>query len=89
MQLTKAEVKNINVDDSTFNILLTFANERQALLYCRVEGDVKAYNIAVMDGFCPCCLKPTCASLFAKRQELLKEAQIFTKLPQELVAVGA
>jgi hypothetical protein len=85
LQLTNAEVKNVNVDSSTFNILLTFSNERRALLYCRVEGNVKAYNIAVMDGSCPCCLKPTCASIFAKRHELLQEAQRYTKLPSELV----
>jgi hypothetical protein len=85
LQLTNAEVKNVNVDDSTFNILLTFSNERQALLYCRVEGEVKAYNIAVMDGSCPCCLKPTCASIFAKRHELLKEARAITEFPSELV----
>jgi hypothetical protein len=81
LQLTNAEIKNVNTDSSTFNILLSFSNERRALLYCRVEGTVKAYNIAVMDGSCPCCLKPTCASMFAKRNELLQEAQKFTELP--------
>jgi hypothetical protein len=81
LQLTNAEVRNVSADNSTFNILLSFSNERQALLYCRVEGTVKAYNIAVMDGSCPCCLKPTCSSIFAKRHELLQEAQRFTELP--------
>ncbi len=87
MEVTKAEVKNVNLEDSTFNILLTFTRGYHAMLNCRVEGNrVKAYNVGIMDGTCPCCLKPTCASLFSKRSELLIEAQKFTELPKELVA---
>jgi hypothetical protein len=85
----KAEVKIVNLNNSTFNVLLTFSNERQVLLYCCREENEKiiAYNIDVMAGTCPCCLKPTCSSLFAKRQELLNVAQTLTDFPKELVTV--
>lgn len=89
MKLTNAAVQNINEKNSTFNMLLTFSNDTQAMLFCRVEdGNVKAYNIAVMGGSCPCCLKPNCASLFAKRHDLLNEARKLTDLPSELVHAG-
>ena len=88
MELTNAKVHNIDLENSAFNLLLTFSNHHQAVLYCRVEDEkVKAYNIGIMDT-CPCCMKPNCASLFAKRHELLKEAQNFTEFPQELIPAG-
>ncbi|MCQ6279661.1 hypothetical protein [Bacillus sp. EB600] len=86
MKLINAEVKDVNPKNSTFNILLTFSNDVQALLNCRAEGEVKAYNLSIMGGTCPCCYKPNCASFFAKRHEYLIEAQKFTDFPSELVA---
>lgn len=86
MQLANAKVQNVDIENSTFNILLTFSDTHKAMLYCRVEDNhVKAYNIGIMDT-CPCCFKPNCPSLFAKRQELLIEAQELTELPSELVS---
>ncbi len=85
MEVKNAEVTNIDLDQSSFNVLLTFAHDYQAMLFCRVEGEnVKAYNVGIMGGTCPCCLKPTCASLFAKRHELLDQAKQFTEFPKEL-----
>ena len=56
------------------------------MLNCRAEDNsVKAYNISIMGGTCPCCYKPNCASFFAKRHEYLIEAQKFTEFPSELV----
>ncbi len=81
MKLTNAVVKDVNVESSTFNVLLTFSSNRHALLNCRNDGRLKAYNISVMGGECPCCLKPNCPSLFAKRHELLQEAQYLTEFP--------
>lgn len=85
LKLTNAEVIDINTKNSTFNILLTFSNHVQAKLNCRVEDSVKAYNLSIMGGTCPCCYKPNCASFLAKRHELLIEAQKFTDFPNELV----
>jgi hypothetical protein len=89
MKLIDAQVKNINPENSTFNVLLSFPFKHKeflhALIYCRVKGNsVKAYDIGIMGGTCPCCLKPTCSSFFARKQELLIEAQRFIEYPQEL-----
>ncbi|WP_042454494.1 hypothetical protein [Neobacillus dielmonensis] len=85
MQITNAEVINTQPQNSTFNVLLSFKNDRKAMLNCRVEGGkVAAYNISVVGGTCPCCLKPNCSSLYAKRHELLVQAQQFTNFPMEL-----
>ncbi|WP_251551543.1 hypothetical protein [Neobacillus muris] len=82
MQLTNAEIFNTQPENSTFNVLLTFTNNGKAMLNCRVEGEkVTAYNIGTMGGTCPCCLKPTCSSLYAKRNELLIQAQAFIDIP--------
>ncbi|WP_462413065.1 hypothetical protein [Neobacillus sp. Marseille-QA0830] len=87
MQLTNAEVFNTQPSNSTFNVLLTFKNDRTAMLNCRVEGDkVTAYNIGTMGGTCPCCFKPTCSSLYAKRHELLLQAQSSIEVPEELLS---
>jgi hypothetical protein len=90
MKLINAEIKDIYLENSTFNVLLSFPFKHRellhALIYCRVEGNiVKAYDIGIMGGTCPCCLKPTCSSFFAKRQELLEEAQKFVEFPKELI----
>ncbi len=81
MKLTNTVVQDVNVENSTFNVLLTFANKLHALLNCSNAGRYKAYNISVMGGQCPCCLKPNCPSLFAKRHELLQEAQNIIEFP--------
>jgi hypothetical protein len=93
LELLNAEIIELNEENSTCNILLTFPynpvaiqNRRRAILFCRIEtGEVTAYNIGIMDGTCPCCLKPTCSSFFAKRHELLKEAQEFIDFSSKLV----
>lgn len=81
MKVTNAVVQDVNVESSTFNVLLTFNNDRKALLNCSNAGQYKAYNISVIGGECPCCLKPNCPSLFAKRHELIQEAQNITEFP--------
>lgn len=86
MKLINAEVKDINPENSTFNVLLSFPfGYKQiinTLIFCRLEGNtVKAYNVGIMGGKCPCCFKPTCTNIFAKRHELLVESQNFIELP--------
>ncbi|WHY66763.1 hypothetical protein [Neobacillus sp. SuZ13] len=85
MKLKHAKVQNLDLEKSTFNVLLTFADNNQAMLFCREEGEnINAYNIGIMKGTCPCCLKPNCPSLFAKRHELLNEAKKLTDFPAEI-----
>lgn len=87
MKLINAKIKDINFEDSSFNVLLSFKFKHKeplnALLFCRVEGEsVEAYNIGF--NICPCCLKPYCYSFYTKRHELLNEALRFIEIPQEL-----
>lgn len=91
IKIAKAEVQDVNEKNLTFNVLLTFNNGRQAKLYCREEfgGEVKAYNLDVMGGKCPCCSKPACNSLYVKRDELFLEAQAFAKFPSGMGTVTA
>jgi hypothetical protein len=88
-RLINAEIKNINLDNSTFDVVLSFQFAHKTLLhariFCRVNRNmVDAYNVGIMAGTCPCCLKPTCYSFYAKRHELLKNAQRFIEFPKEL-----
>lgn len=78
MKLINAVAQNVNPDHSTFNVLLTFSNKCQVLLFCRTEwGQTKAYNVTILRGKCPCCFKPKCPSIFARRNELLQKASVF------------
>lgn len=91
IKLINAEVQDVNERNSTFNVLLTFHNGHQAKIYCReeVDGLINAYNLDIAGGKCPCCGKPACSSLYVKREELLKEAQMLTKFPSGMGKVRA
>lgn len=91
IKLVNAQVQDVNEKNLVFNVLLTFDNGRQAKLYCREEADgmVASYNLDVVAGKCPCCGKPSCNSLYVKRQEFLQEAQNLTKFPSGMEMVRA
>jgi hypothetical protein len=74
-------VKDVSFEDfddaqRSYQCILTFLGGEKARLFCKENIDTKKmypFYVAVMNGTCPCCKKPNCASLESKKGMLFEQ----------------
>lgn len=76
MKLIDVKVKEWDFKERTFITILYFSNNQQARMKCKENSETKKMEpltLSIMNGSCPCCLKPTCSSLQSSKEALFNQ----------------
>lgn len=76
LEVKEVSFEKFDKNGRTYQCILSFLNGEKARLFCKENDQTKVMNpifVAIMDGSCPCCKKPTCLSFESKKEMLFNE----------------